>query len=145
MKRNDLILLLVLLAGAAGFALYARTPAASASAAVSGEPELIAATFNSQWCSACKILKPRLLKVMHDFADAPVKFVEYDLTFGPDRPRAAAAADGLASVYERFSTATGYTLLIDAQTGAIVDRLTVNHSAADMRRIIAARLAEASE
>lgn len=140
MKRNDAIFLAALLALAAAFALYARRPAASAEAAFSGDPELIAATFNSQWCSSCKILKPRLLKIMPEFAGEPVKFVEYDLTFGPDGARAAAAADGLSSVYDRFSGATGYTLLIDADTGEIVDMLTVNHSAAAMRETIGRRL-----
>lgn len=145
MKRNDAIFLLVLLAGAAGFALYAKKPAASAENAFSGEAELIAATFNSQWCSSCKIVKPRLLKVMPDFAAKPVKFVEYDLSFGPDGARDAAAADGLSSVYERFSDATGYTLLVDADNGEIVDMLTVNHSAAAMRETILRRLADATE
>ncbi len=144
-KRNDVVLLAAMLVVAAGFALYANKPAASAVAAPAGEEELIAATFNSQWCASCKILKPRLLKIMPEFASMPVRFVEYDLTFGPDRARAAAAADGLSSVYERFSGATGYTLIIDADTGEIVDMLTVNHSAAAMRETIKRRLAAAAE
>lgn len=144
-KRIDVVLLAAMLVAAAGFALYANKPAASAAAAPAGDEELIAATFNSQWCASCKILKPRLLKIMPEFASEPVRFVEYDLSFGPDRARAAAAADGLSSVYERFSGATGYTLIIDADTGEIVDMLTVNHSAAAMRDTIRRRLAAATQ
>jgi hypothetical protein len=144
MKRQDAVFFGLLAAGIAGFALYARAPAASAEAAFSGEPELIAATFNSQWCSACKIVKPRLRKVIPDFAGAPVKFVEYDLTFGNGgAPREKAEADGISSVYERFSTATGYTLLVDAETGDILDMLTVEHTASAMRAAISAALARA--
>ncbi|MEQ1929690.1 MAG: thioredoxin domain-containing protein [Parvularculaceae bacterium] len=144
MKRNDMVLLGVLLAGAAGFALFARQPAASAAASFNGKPELIAATFNSQWCSSCKILKPRLHKVIADFDGRPVKFVEYDLSFGRDHARANAVADGLGDVYERFSTATGYTLLIDAETGEIIDMLTINHSVTVMQEAVSAALARAS-
>jgi thiol-disulfide isomerase/thioredoxin len=145
--RGDAVFLLALLVAAAAFALYARRPAENAEAAFSGAPELIAATFNAQWCSSCKILKPRLLKIIPEFRSAPVKFVEYDLTFGPEKGRAEAAADGISSVYDRFSTATGYTLLIDAETGEILDMLTVNHERAAMREAIrgALRKAEAAQ
>ena len=144
MKRNDMILFVVLLASAAGFALFAQRPATSAAAAFNGEPELIAATFNSQWCSSCKILKPRLLKVIAEFNGRPVKFVEYDLSFGRGGAQASAVADGVGAVYERFSTATGYTLLIDAETGEIIDMLTINHSVTGMRQAVSAALARAS-
>ena len=146
MQRRDLFLLGGLLALAAGFALYARAPARSAAAAFDGEPAVIAATFNAQWCTSCKILKPRLLGILPEFSGRPVKFVEYDLTFG-DRPalRGAAEADGVASIYDRFSSATGYTLLVEARTGDVVDMLTINHSRAEMRNRIEAALARAAK
>ena len=136
-KRGTTILLGALLVAGAAFALSDRRPAAQA---FNGEPEIVAATFTSQWCSACRILKPRLLRTMRQFDGQPVKFVEYDLTFGPDRARPAAAANGLSSVYERFSAATGYTLLVDVDTGEIVGRLTIGHSQGEMRAAIAAAL-----
>lgn len=144
MKRNDLVFFGLLGAGIAGFALYGRAPATSAEAAFSGEPELIAATFNSAWCTSCKIVKPRLRKIIPEFAGAPVKFVEFDLSFGADgAPRAKAEEDGLSSVYERFSTATGYALLVDADTGEILDMLTVNHTAEAMRAAVRSALEKA--
>ena len=144
MKRNDLVFFGILAAGFAAFVLYGRAPAANAAASYEGKPELVAATFSSLWCSACKIVKPRVVRIMPSFAGDPVKFVEYDLSFGPDgAPRAAAANDGLSSVYDRFSTATGYTLLIDADTGEIVDMLTVETSPEQMRAAIRSALAKA--
>jgi thiol-disulfide isomerase/thioredoxin len=145
MTRRDGLFLAFFVALAAAFALYARQPVESAAAAAAGPPQLVVATFNSQWCSSCKILKPRLLKVMPGFASAPVKFVEYDLTFGPEKARAAAAADGISSVYERFSRATGYALLIDAGTGEILDMLTTDHTAAAMRAAIERGLRKAED
>lgn len=145
MNRSNAVFFGLLAAGAAGFALFARAPATSATAAFAGEPEVIAATFNSAWCAACKIVKPRLMKVIADFAVSPVKFVEYDLTFGAGgASQEAAAADGLSSVYERFSGATGFTLLVDADTGEILDMLTVNHSGDAMRAAIARALEKAA-
>ncbi len=144
MKRLSPIAAIAVLSAAAAFALYARAPITSAANGFEGEPEVIAATFNAQWCSACKVLKPRLMKVMREFEGRPVRFVEYDLTFGDsERLREAATADGLASVYDRFSGATGYALIVDAETFDIVDMLTIRHSRDAMRRAIEAAIDKA--
>jgi hypothetical protein len=47
-------------------------------------------------------------------------------------------------VYERFSKATGYTLLIDAESGDIVDMLTISHSVGAMREAIETALSDAA-
>lgn len=134
----------VLVVGVALFAAWGRTGATDAQYTYAGEPEIIAATFSSAWCSSCKILEPRLEGVVPDFADQPVKFVKLDFTFG-ERGDVAdlAAREGLAEIYPRFKGATGFTLLVDAQTGEIVDSLTINHSREAMRAAIAQALAKA--
>jgi len=146
MKRNDLIFAAVLALGGLAFFFSGRAPAASAEAAYEGEPQIVAATFASAWCSSCKILKPRLSKVIADFEGKPVKFVEYDFTWGP-RPeiRAAAVEDGLEPVYDRFAGGTGFTLLYNPETREIVDILTINYSEKAMRSAIGQALAIASE
>ena len=127
-----------MIAGVAVFALTGRTSATSAQYTFEGEPEIVAATFSSAWCSACKILKPRLSEVIPDFSDRPVKFVEFDFTFGQREEIAdQAKAEGLDHIYPQFEGATGFTLLIDADTGEIVDTLTINHSKRAMRAAIA--------
>ena len=110
-----------------------------------GRPELVAATFASAWCSACRILEPKLARVIPDFADAPVAFIEFDFTFG-DRPELAALAEryDLVEAYERNRGATGFTLLVDRDTGEIVDILTMNFSEAGIREAISAALARAA-
>lgn len=136
---------LVLIAGLALFALSGRNSATGADYTLDREPEVVAATFASAWCASCKILQPRLAEVMPDFADKPVKFVELDFTFGQTGAvEDQARAEGLEDIYPRFKGATGFTLLVDRETGEIIDSLTVDHSKPAMRAAIAQALAVAA-
>lgn len=130
--KTPLAVALLALAAAASLAACGR-PARS-EAAFAGEPEIVAATFASAWCSSCKILQPKLARIIPEFAGAPVAFVEFDFTFG-DRAETAAKAErhGVSDIYERNKGATGFTLLIDAETGDILDTLTMNFSEDAMR------------
>ncbi|MEO0878084.1 MAG: thioredoxin [Pseudomonadota bacterium] len=125
---------------------FARPDSGFASTAPSlEEPQILAATFTSAWCSACKIIEPRLKIVRSQFSGAPVRFVEFDFTFGEaadNAPRAAAL--GMGDIYDRFKAATGYTLIIDAQTGALLDRLTTSDSADSMRARLTRAIEDAS-
>lgn len=135
----------VLVLGLAVFALTGRNSATGADYALDREPEVIAATFASAWCASCKILQPRLAEVMPDFADQPVKFVELDFTFGQGGGvEEKARAEGLADIYPRFKGATGFTLLVDRDTGEIIDSLTVDYDKNAMRAAIAQALAIAA-
>ncbi len=135
----------VLIMGVLVFALSGRTSATGADYALEGEPEVVAVTFASAWCSACKILEPRLAEVIPDFADKPVKFVELDFTFGQrGEIEEKARAEGLSKIYPRFKGATGFTLLVDKDTGEIIDTLTIDHSKGAMRAALAQALALAA-
>jgi len=146
MKRaKDLLFPAILLAGVAALFVSGRVAATGAEYTYRGEPELVAATFSSAWCSACKILEPRLSKVIPEFANRPVKFVELDFTFGQRSEIAdQAQAEGLGHIYPQFKGATGFTLLVDADSGEIIDSLTINHSTRAMRAALAQALAIAS-
>lgn len=133
---------IVFAAGLTAFAISGRMSATGAEYTYEGEPEIIAATFSSAWCSSCKILEPRLAEVIPDFADKPVKFVELDFTFGQrGEIKDKAEAEGLGDIYPRFKGATGFTLLVDRETGEIIDMLTISHSKAAMRAAIAQSVA----
>jgi hypothetical protein len=56
-----------------------------------------------------------------------------------------ARAEGLAEIYPRFKGATGFTLLVDHETGEIIDSLTINHTKAAMRAALAQALAIAEQ
>ena len=136
----------IVVAGVAAFALMSRTSATDADYVYAGEPQIVAATFESAWCSSCKILKPRLARVIPDFANKPVKFVSLDFTFGQRGDiEEQAAAEGLGDVYPRFKGATGFTLLVDRETGEILDSLTINHTEQAMRAAIAQAIALSSQ
>jgi thiol-disulfide isomerase/thioredoxin len=130
-------LILGLFAAAAALAWSARPQLARIDAAGAGEPALTVATFSSAFCSACRILKPRLAEIIDDFADAPVRFIEYDFTLSkPEGLAARADSDGLASAFVRFAPATGFALLVERETGEIIGMLTINHSRDEMRDAI---------
>ncbi len=136
---------IVLIGGIAIFAFSGRNAATGAEYTFQGKPEIVAATFSSAWCSSCKILVPRLAGVIPEFSDKPIKFVELDFTLGQRGEIAKQAADeGLGDIYPRFKGATGFTLLVDTDTGEIVDMLTVNHTERAMRAAIAQSIAIAS-
>ncbi len=145
-NAKDLIFAAVLVVGIGAFAIFGRTSATDADYAIAEEPEIIAATFSSAWCSACKILEPRLKTVIPDFADDPVKFVKLDFTLGQRGAVAdKAEREGLGDIYPDYKGATGFTLLVDADTGQIVDSLTIKHSEQAMRAAIAQAIAAARQ
>jgi thiol-disulfide isomerase/thioredoxin len=111
-----------------------------------GKPELIAATFSSAWCTSCRILEPRLEKAIPAFRGRPVKFIDFDLTFGPRAElKAEADAQGLGEVYNLYSKATGYTVLVDADTGEVVEIVTAAYSKDAIRDAVDKALTAASE
>lgn len=145
MKPRLFVAIIAAVALAAGLAFVNRSEAGSVEAAYDGEPEIIAATFASAWCPACKVLEPKLSKVIPGFANEPVAFVKFDFTFGPrDELKAEAERYGLGDLYERNKGATGFTVLVDRDTGEIVDTLTMNFSEGAMRSAIARAIAVAS-
>ena len=145
MKRRTGVMVAVVIGIAAALAVASRGRAPAVERVSQGPPQLIAASFTSAWCSSCRILEPRLAKAMPTFKDSAVAFVEFDFTFGEtDELAALAAAHSLTRLYEANKGATGFTVLLDAGSGEIIDTLTMNFTADDIERAIARALAIAS-
>lgn len=143
--KSKVFLFALALVIALGAAFLTRPATRSVEAGFDGEPKIVAATFAAIWCGSCRILKPRLADVIPEFRGRPVVFVEYDLSFGEEEAaRAKARAQGLETVFDGYARATGFTLLIDAQSKEVLDILTASHSRQAMRTAIEAALAEAS-
>lgn len=137
LSNKDKIFWGLIFAGLLGFVMYGRAPATSAEQTFTGEPEVVAVTFASAWCSACKIVKPRVVSVMDDFSNSPVKFVELDFTFGQRTEiREIAVENGFTLLYDKLAGSTGFTVLVDRDTGGIIDTLSVNHNEEAMRQAI---------
>ena len=144
-RLKNLLFPAALIIGVAVFAFSGRTAETGAAYALERQPEVIAATFSSAWCSACKVLEPKLADIIPGFSTEPVRFVKLNFTFGQGAEQEKIAADlQFKDVYERFKGATGFTLLIDAESGDIIDMLTMDHSKKAMRAIIAQSIAVAS-
>lgn len=111
----------------------------------SNRSELLAVTFTSAWCASCKILNPRLKQVTTAFESHSVEFITLDFTFGNrNGTRQLAKQHNFTEVYERYSYSTGFTLLIDKDTNAIIDTLTVQHTVMAMKQALSAALAIAA-
>lgn len=145
MKRRTGVIVAVVIAIAVAVSAANRRAAPSVEQRAAGAPQVIAASFTSAWCSACRILEPRLAEAMPKFKDSAIEFVDFDFTFGEDGKLAAlAASHDLTRLYEANKGATGFTVLVDADTGAIIDTLTMNFTAPDIERALERALAIAS-
>jgi len=96
--------------------------------------ELIAANFFSHLCGPCLVLDIRLEPVIDDYADAPIRFVRLDQTFGRNRARRAATEFGISDIYEGAAGASGFVLLINPATGEVVDTITIAHDETEIRQ-----------
>ncbi|MFN0023357.1 MAG: TlpA family protein disulfide reductase [Parvularculaceae bacterium] len=139
------IFLLAAFVAALGIAVAVKAPAPDVAQKSAGKASVVAASFTSAWCAACRILEPRLADAMSAFSDRAVEFVDFDFTFGDTLALAdLAKAHDLSRLYEANKGATGFTVLVDANTGEIIDTLTMNFSPGDIRAAIERALAIAT-
>ena len=84
--------------------------------------------FYADWCGSCKILDPAIQKArgQSDLDNEPVLFVRLDLTDATKRYQAGLMANalGLSEFYDKNAGATGFLLLVDAESKEIIKRLT---------------------
>jgi thiol-disulfide isomerase/thioredoxin len=145
MKKRFGLIVAVVIAIAVAVSVSSRNRSPSIEQSATGAPQIIAASFTSAWCASCRILEPRLAEAMPAFKDAAVEFVQFDFTFGEtDELASRAAARGLSRLYDANKGATGFTVLVNAGSGEIVDTLTMNFTVADIKLALNRALAIAS-
>jgi len=145
-KSSVLLLVFAVVAGLAVWQGFARVGARAQMQETVGvqskDAELVAVTFASAWCGPCKILQPRLTAVRSEFTREPVRFLTLDYTLGEqDSFEVTAEAEGFGEAYKRFTGATGFTVLIDRQTGDVLDVLTADYSKTAMKQALRRALA----
>ncbi len=92
------------------------------------KPEVLGVLFYADWCGSCKVLDPAIEKARgkSDLDNESVLFVTLDLTDATTRHQSELLANslGLSELYAKNEGATGFMLLIDAETKEVVTRLT---------------------
>jgi len=128
---------------------YDVTPGAAAdpgAAFTNGEPNLVAATFYSAWCSACAVLDPKLRDVAPAFEGRAVTFHKFDFSLGqPDRLQADAEALGIGDIYRENKGATGFMTLVDRRNQEVLATITMGQSRDEIRQTIEAGIDEAAQ
>lgn len=101
---------------------------ASVNAETKAANSLYAVAFHADWCGSCKVLGPNVIKARGkaDLDNKNVLFVKLDLTNAATRHQASlmASALNISDFYKENAGKTGFVLLVNAQTGEIVGKLT---------------------
>ncbi len=106
----------------------------------SAEAKTYAVLFYADWCGTCKALDPKIEEAREALAEEPVLYVTFDMTDEKTTRHTAMLANAL-QLDEHFNEnagRTGFLLLIDAESREVVDRITREDSAEDIRNKIAA-------
>jgi len=90
------------------------------------DPRLVAAMFRSSWCSACRIIEPRIDDVKEDYENRAVEFIRFDFTMGQRASlREKAEEEGIIDLYDRMVGRTGFMVLMDRETGTVIEIITM--------------------
>jgi len=131
MMRSSLIVLaaLAVFLGPNFFRTDWEASTAAQAQTVEERPRLVAAMFRSSWCSACRILEPRVDDVREAYEDAPMEFVRFDFTLGRRGSlREKAEEAGIADLFDELEGRTGFLVLMDRETGQVFEIITTNYN-----------------
>ena len=101
-------------------------------------PKVLAVKFHADWCGSCKTIEPRFRDLHDKFDGKQVAFVTLDVTNRTKSLQAEmlAARLELDHTWKRPEPDTGFILVIDAQSGAVRDKLTKKHCIKQMSSAI---------
>ncbi len=101
-------------------------------------PQTIALVFYAGWCPACKVLDPKVQQVVPEFKDKSILWVTLDQTDKDSRQAEyLAAALGAADAWKNNAGKTGFVVLIDGKTKAVVGKLTSDQMPEQIRQTLA--------
>lgn len=106
-------------------------------------PELIAVKFHADWCGSCKAMGDVFTDLTNLLDGQPVLFVEIDQTNRTTAAQAEymVAALGAGELWADYGGKTGFILVVDADSKAVVAKLTKEHGVKDMAKAIKDALA----
>ena len=105
------------------------------------ETRLQAFVFTSDYCGACKKLKPELMALQPKLEGKNVEWVMFDFTSDATKTASMAKAKelGVADLYNK-NQATGFVLLVDAESKETLARLTSSQTSDEMYKIVVDKL-----
>ncbi len=126
------------LAGAAALGVGVLSgPAVHADAAVVeaaevASPKLVVVKFHADWCGKCRAMEGPMTKARLALTEEPVLFVRFDFTDESTARQSEylASLTGYDSVWETHMRKTGFSILVDADTGNMVAELRTPDEAA---------------
>lgn len=106
-------------------------PAAAEQAA---GPEVIAIKFHADWCGYCKAMGDIFDELQAKFDQEPVLYLTFDQTreHHTRQSQYLVHALGLEDVWAEYGGKTGFVLLIDGQTGEVIEQLDHEQSLSQM-------------
>ncbi len=102
------------------------------------EPEVVGVLFYADWCGKCKVLDPQLKKATGSFINQPILLTTFDMTNLSSQFQSGqlAKALNLSDLYQKIGVKTGFMVLVDAESGELIDRV----NSADSPEIIASKI-----
>jgi len=111
--------------------------AQAAEEALEEQPRLVAATFRSSWCGACRVIEPRIEDVQEEYEDAAIDFLRFDFTLGRRGGlRERAEAEGISELFDQLEGRTGFMVLMDRETGDVIEIVTMRYSRENIREAL---------
>lgn len=96
------------------------------------EPRIAAVLFRSTWCPPCHILEPSLNEAKRDYVER-IHFVRFDFSFRDEETlREQARAEGLVGLFDHFKNQLGVLVVMDRESGQVLEVITARYSAEDI-------------
>jgi thiol-disulfide isomerase/thioredoxin len=106
-------------------------------AASSKSTKLYALTFHADYCGACKKLKPNVMELQTKTEGESVEWVKFDFTSAESKAKSEELASELGvDDHYKENQATGFVLLVDADSKEKVGKLTSKQSSDEMYQAI---------
>ena len=126
-----------LIAAVTIFAITPQTASAQCGDNEKSETKLVAAIFHADYCSACKKLKPEVMALQPKLEGKNIEWVRFDFTSNEtkDASKKKAQELGLAKLYAD-NQATGFVLVVDADSKETIAKLTSRQTTDEMFKIV---------
>lgn len=117
---------------------------ASLHAAEPAQPEVLGVMFYADTCGSCKVLDPKIESAKADYLTKPILFTKLDHSSDASKNQAAllAGSIGIGEVYKAQEKASGFMLLLDADSKEVLGKLTRDMTEAEIKEALDKALAQ---